>query len=1110
MKIFYLVLLLPAMFIQSQSVSVGFINTDENSGSESVQAYNYLYENNNFTSESLTAESDFFSYDVIWYHRVNPREITGNEISLKNKLLSYVKEGGTLLLSMDAVQLINYMELEEEPVRDSSILVENTGFGRKLGMHAFRNHPVFEGMFGGAYTWNSPEDHVCRRNGFFGDYVPNGKTVAVDWAYITLEENDKLILEYNLGKGKILAVGAYMYFSEENMNRKNLEKFTENSLLYLAGILNSDNKQYWNYAPLKVKRVNFDLREIDYAESTEWPDNPASHTLTSRYGSDNNYNVSAQRILMVGKEKGGIEEIWTHPFMALRDYEAGIKFSYDDTIHWLSDQRPSLTVKPESFAREYKFRRAYLTEIITPHKDHPTGIVHYEYRGVYPAKLYIKFKSNLRLMWPYSHKVTGEINCGFNDILNAFVFRDITGDYNTVIGTNKKVTQHELGQFSNINITPDKMKGVETDTFISAGAISMDLKMNDNADIIISGSGQGLERTLYYYSTAASNPGEVYEETTKYYRDVFNNSTMITTPDTEFNTGYRWAVYGTDKFFVNTPGVGKSLMAGYSSTATGWDGNHEISGRPGYAWYFGRDGQWSGFALNAYGDFAKVKEMLGFFQNYQSLDGKILHELTSSGVVHYDASDATPLYIVLAGDYLKHSGDIDFIRDSWEYLEAAVNYCYSTDTDGDLLIENANVGHGWVEGGALYGSHTTFYLAGCWAEALYNMAYMADAVGFYADAEEYKKQADEVKRIINEKFWNESTGYYNYGVLSNGTYNTESTILPAVPIGFGLTDETNSKKSLQEYSKNAFTSNWGTRILSEDSELFNPRGYHYGSVWPLFTGWNALADYKYGNYVQGYSHIYNNLQVYDDWSIGYVEEVLNGAEYQHSGVCRHQCWSETMVLQPALDGLLGFHPDAVNDVVNFTPRFLPTWYFVKVLNMKVWDYRLNLAVVVEDEFTQYRFTSISPANLEYKFQPALPKGAIIDSITVNGEKVDFDVIETRQATEPKIKFFLNYSALVNIFYRGGITVLPKTYNPKPGESPEGLRIVDYYSDNGNCIVTVEGLSGSEESFEYYTAEAYNKLSEGTLTPKDGNVYEVSIKFDEKPGKYSIKQIVISK
>ncbi len=200
-----------------------------------------------------------------------------------------------------------------------------------------------------------------------------------------------------------------------------------------------------------------------------------------------------------------------------------------------------------------------------------------------------------------------------------------------------------------------------------------------------------------------------------------------------------------------TPGIGTSLMAGFGTTARGWNGNQKISGRPGYAWYFGRDGQWSAMAINAYGDFAMVKESLETFIRFQDISGKIYHELSSSGAAHYDAADATPLFIILTAHYLKYSGDSAYIRYRWPEIKKALTFCHSTDSDKDGLIENTNVGHGWIEGGPLFNTHTEFYLAGTWAAALDAAAYLAKHIGL-KEATQYAEDAGKVKNIIDRDF----------------------------------------------------------------------------------------------------------------------------------------------------------------------------------------------------------------------------------------------------------------------------------------------------------------------------------------------------------------------
>ncbi len=73
-------------------------------------------------------------------------------------------------------------------------------------------------------------------------------------------------------------------------------------------------------------------------------------------------------------------------------------------------------------------------------------------------------------------------------------------------------------------------------------------------------------------------------------------------------------------------------------------------------------------------------------------------------IVHYDSADATPPYIVLMGEYLKWSGDVDFVCSQWERVEKAMDHLHSTIRNDYGFIENYNVGHGWVEFGPLTGN----------------------------------------------------------------------------------------------------------------------------------------------------------------------------------------------------------------------------------------------------------------------------------------------------------------------------------------------------------------------------------------------------------------------
>ncbi len=1124
-------------FGNQAKIKVGFLHSEssEKKDHEISAAIRFLKENVQydvkvFSFSRLKENTKLLSdIDVVWYHRPDSSDFTSLEKdeTIINSIQKFVSNGGGLLLTLDAFRYLNILKLEIENPQINYANAVDEGYGRKLGIHSLRSHPIFDGLFGGAYIWAPHIDQVNRQVGFFENSVPkNGKVAAVDWAYITLKENSKIVVEYEFGKGKVLAVGAYTYFAPQNFNRRHLEIFTSNCLKYLFTNESKTKKYYWDYQQPQVKEFNESFETIELSKSKPWELNNGSLTLSSQFASNNYYDVSTQRILIMGKENAGIDEIWTHPFMAFRDYEVGVQFSYRDTIYWFKDQCPQIEVKPESFTRTYRFARAFIKEVITADIENPVGIIHYEYRGLYPAKIIIKYKTNLRFMWPYSEKALGSIYYSWSDELNAFVSKDVGGDFYAVLGSNKKPTSHKIamswqveksfGQFEDFVKIDSQFEGVETEKLwgsIPSGQVGglnvFDISMNDNFDVIIVGTNEGKEKAIEYYNSAIQNPFKIYENTSSYYENFLKKNLMITTPDKNFNEGYRWAMIGTDKFFVNTPGIGKSLVAGYSTTARGWDGGHKINGRPGYAWYFGRDGEWSGLAILGYGDFEKVKSVLEVYQKFQDVSGKIYHELTTSGAVHYDAADATPLYIILAGNYLRWTGDVEFFKHSWKNIKSAMEFLFSTDTDGDHLIENTNVGHGWVEGGSLYGAHTTFYLAGCWAEALNQASFIVRELGYSNEADYYLHEYELVRKKINEEFWNTNDQFFYYGKFKDGTFNPEKTVLPAVPLYFQLADKEKAYKVIDTYAENGFTSDWGVRILSEQSPLFNPRGYHYGSVWPLFTGWTALAEYKYGNYLQGFSHIMNNLLVYKNWSLGYIEEVLNGAEYLPSGVCPHQCWSETMVLQPIYEGMLGLNPSAQENKLSISPRFPFDWDFVEVENIKIGQHTLNFEFNRQATHSIYHFIHNGDNSLLIDFNPAFPPGTVIQKVLVDGQEVPFDSSSERQSIVLKIKFKISSSSKVEIYHNGGISVIPSIAYPIAGESSNGFRILSAKLSGNEYVIEVQSKpKQNEESKIYSPIEQIKSVENAELAGYENNIYTIKVNFGESSQQYINKILKI--
>ena len=675
------------------------------------------------------------------------------------------------------------------------------------------------------------------------------------------------------------------------------------------------------------------------------------------------------------------------------------------------------------------------------------------------------------------------------------------------------VPESELsGQYGAIEMTPGGLRGSPTtlNQVYHAAVYQLNAANAFVLNYAIVGTNEGPKSALEDYRALLENPAGVLTELVGHYQGLLSAMLTITSPDVEFNRLFKWAIVGTDRFIARTPGIGTGLLAGYGTTARGWDGAQKISGRPGYAWYFGRDSEWSGFAMDDYGDCEMVREQVRLLQSYQDHYGKIFHEITTSGAVHFDAADATPLYIMLAGHYLRASGDQAFIRKSWPYLKNAVDFLYSTDTDGDGLIENTNVGHGWVEGGALFGSHSSFYLCALWAQALTDMAFMAGELDKKDLAGRYAADARRVKKIVNNDFWNDSTGFYNYGKNKDGTYRTEPTVLPAVAAYLNLLDDNRTASMLRAYAGNGFTSDWGVRILSSQSPLFDPRGYHYGSIWPLFTGWTALAEYEYGNSTQGFSHIMNNLYIKNHWALGFVEEVMDGSVYRPSGVCPHQCWSETNILHPAITGMIGWKPNAPAHAALLKPRFPLLWDSVTVSNLRVGESLLQLGMKRSTRRTVYSLTLQKGPAVQVTFGPELPVGTFVKKVTVGGMIVPKAVLGKRGLLALPSPVTVSKQVNVVIEHSGGFGLEPVVPRPSPGDSSGALRIISTSLRPDGYAAVVEGKPGSETFLRMHLFDrAIDQVQGADARPADKEgQWDLHVKFKVSSNPFVSQEIFV--
>jgi glycogen debranching enzyme len=463
------------------------------------------------------------------------------------------------------------------------------------------------------------------------------------------------------------------------------------------------------------------------------------------------------------------------------------------------------------------------------------------------------------------------------------------------------------------------------------------------------------------------------------------NLTSISTPDAAFNDAFTWAALSIEQLRARAPDGETGLVAGYFSSGD--------SARPGFGWYFGRDTLYTLYAVNGMGDFALTRDALEFLLKRQRADGKMMHEYSQTAAAvdwasfpyEYAAADATPLFLTAMLDYVQASGDLNFLRKHRANVESAWNFETTHDSDGDGIYDNAQ-GTGWVESWPGGMPKQEIYLALLDQQASAAMTKLSAMLGDDATSKSAAARAATLSAKIELEYFQPATNKYAFSHNPDGSLDRTRTIYPAIawwnePPNSDGTSLKHPEASLREWDSHVFSTDWGARDVAEDDPVYDPISYHQGSVWPLFTGWAALADYRSGRPLSGYAHLMQNADQTFSQDLGGVTELLSGAFFIPFGrSTSHQLWSSSMVITPALRGLFGIRIDAAANAVYLDPHLPAEWPAATINHLHVGESTGTLTFTRDGQRLKAHLETISGKPILFK-TTALAARATPDNLT---------------------------------------------------------------------------------------------------------------------------------
>jgi hypothetical protein len=211
-----------------------------------------------------------------------------------------------------------------------------------------------------------------------------------------------------------------------------------------------------------------------------------------------------------------------------------------------------------------------------------------------------------------------------------------------------------------------------------------------------------------------------------------------------------------------------------------------------------------------------------------------------------------------------------------------------------------------------------------------------------------------------------------------------------------------------------------------------------------------------------------------------------------------QFFATSMLTAGALSGMLGWEPDAPRNRARLAPQLPPHWPVVRAHGLRVGGATVT-ALVRRGPGSLAVQLSAEGGRPTIVLDLPVPPGARLGQVTVDDTARQAERLD---GPPPRVRLDVALATrptTVAVTWEGGLDIVPAAPRLTPGQTSDGIRILDFTWRDGGWDLLVEGVRGHTYDL-LLSGPAPARVAGGTLVPRADFFTGLTVEFQAGEGR----------